>query len=414
VATYRNSNVDKLTEEGEVPVRLCNYTDVYYHNRISATLNFMDATATPEEIAEFGLRKGDVIITKDSESPDDIGIPALVEADLPGVLCGYHLTRIRAGSEVAPEYLYYTLTSGVARGHFEVEAKGVTRHSLGQEGIGTLLMRLTGLNEQHAIAAYLDRETARIDALVAAKERQIVCLTEAVEGEREELVRRGVHARSALTASGLDWRGPAPSQWRHMRLKHVLEQVVRPVEVHPELDYREIGVRSHGRGVFHKNPIPGAWLEEKQVFSVVDNCLVFNIVFAWEGAVAITTEAEREMIASHRFPLFRSRGDACDVRYLKHLFASGVGRPLLEFHSPGAAGRNKTLSQARLLGEWVPLPPVEEQSAIADRIEAMTVARFKARNKLECSVSLLRERRQALITHAVTGNLRIPVEAIHA
>ncbi len=80
VASYRTSSVDKKAEEGEIPVRLCNYTDVYYQDRIRAGAgDFMEATASPREIARFGLRVGDVLVTKDSEDWRDIGVPALVE-----------------------------------------------------------------------------------------------------------------------------------------------------------------------------------------------------------------------------------------------------------------------------------------------------------------------------------------------
>jgi len=95
VAAIQLSNVDKKSLEGQEAVRLCNYTDVYYHDRITPDLDFMAATATPEQIARFSLRKGDVLITKDPESWTDIAVPAVIAEDLPRVLCGYHLAHIR-------------------------------------------------------------------------------------------------------------------------------------------------------------------------------------------------------------------------------------------------------------------------------------------------------------------------------
>lgn len=89
------SNVDKKSHDGETPVLLCNYTDVYYSETITAGMSFMAATATNEQIAKFTLRAGDTIITKDSETADDIAIGAYVPANLPGVVCGYHLSMIR-------------------------------------------------------------------------------------------------------------------------------------------------------------------------------------------------------------------------------------------------------------------------------------------------------------------------------
>src|SRR5947209_3071152 len=89
------SNVDKKAHEGETPVLLCNYTDVYYNETITAGMDFMDASASSDQIDKFTLRAGDTIITKDSETADDIAIGAYVPADLPGVVCGYHLSMVR-------------------------------------------------------------------------------------------------------------------------------------------------------------------------------------------------------------------------------------------------------------------------------------------------------------------------------
>ena len=81
--------------ENEIPVRLCNYTDVYHNEFITLHLDFMQASATVDEIAKFGLCVDDVIITKDSESWDDIGVPALVRETAPDLVCGYHLAVLR-------------------------------------------------------------------------------------------------------------------------------------------------------------------------------------------------------------------------------------------------------------------------------------------------------------------------------
>ena len=90
-ATIRNSNVDKVISDDEHPVSLCNYTDVYYNETINHDMPFMAASATEAEIARFQLKRGQVIITKDSEEWSDIGVPAFVTEDMPDVLCGYHL-----------------------------------------------------------------------------------------------------------------------------------------------------------------------------------------------------------------------------------------------------------------------------------------------------------------------------------
>jgi type I restriction enzyme S subunit len=88
------SNVDKNSRDDEPSVRLCNYTDVYYNERITADMKFMEASASKDQVAKFTLKAGDTIITKDSETADDIAIAAYVPDDLPGVVCGYHLSMV--------------------------------------------------------------------------------------------------------------------------------------------------------------------------------------------------------------------------------------------------------------------------------------------------------------------------------
>jgi type I restriction enzyme S subunit len=101
IAHVRISNVDKKTNGNEKPVKLCNYMDVYSNEYITDILNFMEATASTTEIERFGLNDGDVVITKDSETPDDIGIPAVVTEKIEGLVCGYHLALIRPDADWA-------------------------------------------------------------------------------------------------------------------------------------------------------------------------------------------------------------------------------------------------------------------------------------------------------------------------
>ncbi|EBR4568083.1 restriction endonuclease subunit S, partial [Salmonella enterica] len=95
IADIRISNVDKKSYQGEEPVMLCNYMDVYSNDYINHNISFMEATANIMEIAKFTVSKGDILITKDSESPFDIGIPSVVEEDIDNLICGYHLAQLK-------------------------------------------------------------------------------------------------------------------------------------------------------------------------------------------------------------------------------------------------------------------------------------------------------------------------------
>src|SRR5437868_5416400 len=95
VVEVRVSPVDKKSFPHEEPILLCNYTHVYYNRHIDQRLPFMSGTASRKEVQGFRLRQGDVLITKDSESWTDIGVPAYVAEDMRDTLCGYHLAILR-------------------------------------------------------------------------------------------------------------------------------------------------------------------------------------------------------------------------------------------------------------------------------------------------------------------------------
>ena len=150
------SSVDKKTKDNERAVQLCNYTDVYYNSFIHASLDFMTATATDREIAKCSLFSGDVVITKDSEKYDDIGVPALVREDIPGLVCGYHLAILRPmSSKIEGNYLFYALCTNEVQHQFHSYANGVTRFGLRKADIGLVEIPLPPLPEQRAIAHIL-------------------------------------------------------------------------------------------------------------------------------------------------------------------------------------------------------------------------------------------------------------------
>ena len=150
------SSVDKKSKANEQSVRLCNYTEVYNNSFIHAGMDFMSATATQREIERCLLRLGDVIITKDSEKHDDIGVPALMRDDVSDLVCGYHLAILRPRkSEVDGGYLFYALSAKEAQQQFHSYANGITRFGLRKADIGLVQIPLPPLSDQRAIAHVL-------------------------------------------------------------------------------------------------------------------------------------------------------------------------------------------------------------------------------------------------------------------
>lgn len=163
LSQVKPSNVDKKTKDNEPPVLLCNYTDVYNNEFITMDLDFMKATATYDQIKKLSLNVGDIIITKDSESADDIAVPAIVTEKLENVVCGYHLAVIRPNEEkIYPKFLFRSFESDKINKQFEHGANGVTRFGLGTYPINNAYVCQPPLSEQKEIANYLDNENSKI------------------------------------------------------------------------------------------------------------------------------------------------------------------------------------------------------------------------------------------------------------
>ena len=198
--------------------------------------------------------------------------------------------------------------------------------------------------------------------------------------------------------------GILPSGWDEHILGDCLSRVERPVVVKPNKLYTQIGIRSHGRGLFYKEPVTGATLRNKTVFWIEPGCFIVNIVFAWEQAIGKTTQSEVGMIGSHRFPMYRPVNDRVDIDYLVSYFLTKRGTDILEAASPGGAGRNKTLGQERFLKSKIILPPIEEQRKIA----AILTAQDKV---IELKERLLAEKQRQkayLMQQLLTGKKRLP------
>ena len=369
--------------------------------------------AAPERI-RFGnspsrarrvVRSGDTIV-----STVRTYLKAVWHAEHPGAdliaSTGFAVLTPRRGT--FPKFVSYLCQSTSFTDRITAESVGIAYPAISETNLRSFKVCVPPLPEQVAIVRFLDHVDRRIRRYVRARRKLIDLLQES----RKVLITHAVINTRCLgaivgTKSTRSQVFPRiPKNWAFEKVGHLVRRVKRPIAVRPDAEYREIGIRSWGKGIFHKNPVQGAVLGEKSVFRIEPDDFVLNVVFAWEGAVAVASENETGMIASHRFPTFLSVPEV-DVDWLLMVFQSEQGRRLMEVNSPGAAGRNKTLRITQFLAEEIPLPPIEEQKAI--------VAAFRNREqRLADSIAGIRqvvhnleEFRTALILAVVTGKLDV-------
>ena len=262
---------------------------------------------------------------------------------------------IEAKREIDTGFLYHVIS------FFSPQSNEYKRHF--SELIEVAFYRPELLEEQQKTAACL----SSLDKLITAFTEKLESLKVYKKGLMQSLFPAEGEAVPRLRFPEFRDSG----EWGRNTISSLLIKASTPVEVKPNQMYQEIGIRSHGKGIFHKEPIRGEELGSKRVFWVEANSFVVNIVFAWEQAVATTSNKEKGMIASHRFPMYKARAKKCDVNFIKHFFLTKKGKELLGIASPGGAGRNKTLGQTDFNNITILTPEdVGEQKKISDTLTA--------------------------------------------
>lgn len=393
------SNVDKHSVDGQPIVRLCNYTDVYYQHALDQNREYMVATASPDQIQKFRLQVDDVVITKDSETADDIGIPALITETADDFVCGYHLAILRPNPQKTDgRYLNWVLQSDDLKVQFENIAFGVTRVGLKTGRIKTLEIPVPGgQSAQARVADYLDRETATIDALIEKQRALVGALRERRSAAIE-------HALEAAADRGLLLK----------RLVSRVDQGISP-DTSSATGLEDIWVLKSGAsndGFFNEEaskPVPASVTVPLGIELHEGDLVVSRASGSPRlvGSAAIVGQLSRRLVLSDKnFRLVPSQN--VWARYLYWALNSQIYREQVLRSISGAEGLANNLPLSKLMNFTVPVPPLPEQREIADHLDRETAKIDALIAKAERFIELAQERRAALITAAVTGQIEIP------
>ena len=306
-------------------------------------------------------------------------------------------------------------------------SSGETFRRLDEAGHGTKALRMeawTGMQlprppkaEQVVIGAFLDRETAKIDALVAEQERLVELLKEKRQAVISRAVTKGLEPDAPMKDSGIEWLGEIPAHWSMKRLKNVAASIEQgwspqcesyPADLEHEWGVLKVGCVNSGELDPTENKTLPAELDP-------DPSLAIN-----EGDVLISRANTRELVgraacARESFPhlllcdkLYRVRLlDTCTPAYLVRFLSSAAVRGQIELSATGASSSMQNIGQATILGMPMPLPPIQEQALIIEYLRCATRSLISLSAEAEQAIALLRERRSALITAAVTGQIDV-------
>ncbi|MCO6427158.1 restriction endonuclease subunit S [Nitrosomonas communis] len=226
---------------------------------------------------------------------------------------------------------------------------------------------LPPLTEQQALVTRLDT--------LAEKTRQVEAHLDAVERDAEHL----------LALRFRDTIADAPLR----TMAEVAPLVRREQSIDLDGSYPELGIRSFGKGTFHKPPLSGSEVGTKRLYRIEPGDLLFSNVFAWEGAIAIAQPEDTGRFGSHRFITCQADPDLTSAEFLRYYFLTDEGILKIGKASPGGAGRNRTLGLEKLMAIEVPMPPLVTQQTF-NRLQAeVAVLKGKHATIREANAALL-------------------------
>lgn len=372
------------------------YRDLGVVPKASRTDNF---NKTPEDLRSYKLvLPGDVVVNKMKAWQGSIAV-----SGHRGIVSGDYLVCEVHGA-IDRQYLHHALRSSKMVSEYAVRSKGIrpSQWRLYWEDLGDITVRVPDLNEQRAIADFLDTESARIDALITKKRRTIDLLEERSRALVRELTRRGTQPSVELRDSGLPWVGMIPAHWKVVPNRQLFA-IRRELVGGGHEDTTLLSLTRRGVIIRDLSDNFGKFPASFESYQRVSPDEIVFCLFDVPETPRTVGLARLEGMVTGAYTVVRVPESS--QRYLTYLYMGFDDEKSLSLMYTGLRNVIRTDT---FLGMRCPLPPVDEQLRIADRLDHALASAGRAGENLNRQLTLLREHRQALITAAVTGELAIP------
>jgi len=367
---------------------------------MKGTIPYYGANGVVDYINDYIFNDELVLIAEDGGSFDQYQTKPIAYMIEGKSWVNNHAHVLKAKQNFNQKYLFYCLEHK----NILIWLNGGTRAKLNKSSLEKLPLQIAPFFEQKAIAKSLNL----MDEIIK-RDIQLINQKELYRKGLQQNLLNGINRVQKCIKSKKSHKtklGILPIDWQISPIKEVLVSVGELLTPKKENLYQQIGIRSHKKGIFYKEKVTGASLGNKRVFWIEPDCFIVNIVFAWEHAIAKTTKNEVGMIASHRFPMYKPKDSILDLDYLLYFFKSPRGKHLLGLASPGGAGRNKTLGKLEFMKLRIPVPPIEEQKAIAKILLAVD----KEIELLKTKTEKLKEQKKGMMQVLLTGKKRLKYE----
>lgn len=381
-------------------------------------INIKKTRRIPQEISERELRKtrleaGDLVTVRVGYP----GVTAVVPPELEGANCA-SIMLIRKSKTFDSSWLCYAMNSRVGKYQVEQVQYGAAQEQFNISHAINFMFPVPPLSEQQSISQYLDRQTAKLDTLITLKQRLLQLLVEKRRALITQAVTRGLNPNVPMHDSEIEWLGNIPEHWSVEQLKYHLSGIEQGWS--PQSD--TFPANEDEWGVLKVGAVNG-WEfntdENKRVPIGLEIPLEYEIK---PGDVLVSRANTTELVGSAALvEQVRPRLLLCDKlyrpkiqsnrllpEYLVYYLRSVAGRFVFERDATGASGSMQNISQEILANLWITLPPVTEQYEIVNHIKDKHDHLGNLELAAKETVKLLYERRVALISTAVTGQIRIP------
>ena len=404
---------ENYSDDGDLFIRIGNLT------RDSIKLDLFDVqrvvVPVGAEVDRTQVREGDVLFSITAY----LGSVAVVPSDLGKAFVSQHVALVRPTKrQCMSAWIGYVALSHVGKTHLETTGYGGTKVQLSLADVTTMPVLVPPGDEQSRLVGFLDRETAKIDALVAEQEQLITLLKEKRQAVISHAVTKGLDPLVPMKDSGVEWLGAVPDHWGVGRIKHVVasfEQGWSPqcesFPVESESDWGVLKVGCVNGGIFkpEENKALPPNLTAMPELGVCLGDLLISRANTRElvGSAAVVLADRQNLLLCDKLYRLRLKQSLCLPGFLSLFLSTELARGQIELAATGASSSMVNIAQSTILEMSVPLPPVTEQATLLSTVEQRTLEQDQLIGEAVLSIELLRERRSALISAAVTGQIDV-------
>lgn len=347
------------------------------------------------------IQKNDLLLVKDGATIGKVAIAEQLPAGESAV--NEHVFLLRFTANNYPKFYFYFIQSSLAQNQIWLEVRGSAQPGLNTEFRSLVIVPQPPKEQQYAIANFLDQETAKIDALISAKERLLGLLAEKRKALITHAVTRGLNPAASFHNSGIPWLGEIPVHWPMKRAKFLFKQSALPIRDEDEMVtcFRDgqVTLRKNRREEGFTNAV-----KELGYQGIRAGQLVLHSMDAFAGAIGVS-DSEGKCTPEYIIcdPLF----DNISTPYYGYLLRLMALNGFVQASCAAVRERAPRIRFADFGEMFIPLPPFPEQLAIIDHIKRETARLDALREATVRTIGLSKERRAALIAAAVTGQIEV-------